>query len=268
MLKEHKMGDRAVSSKSLSPEERIILFPTFIFVFSIYASLLYFFITRFNWRIATGVLIIGILLNLFIFVWEKTFALIYRTKEEAQKKSKMIGSYLVISLFFIFVLGSSFFICKSVFQDFQKRSLIKKVSPSEAAVSIEKSRQEIVDALNSLQSSTRVLTNVRDSVDLLINQSEEKKVQFVKQIDQLNDSSALLEKLNNRMQEQEGVLENISHLIDGKKVLTIEDYERGKIIDFTMAFVVGILATIASEFILKAIKSIVSDLKSGCVKKG
>lgn len=243
--------------KPLNLYDKLLMIPMLIFGLSIIVLFSYLIINNFSWKIALVIIIaIATLLALSFLLssLERFFETKYKGHPNEKEKKDTAMTYVGVSLVALICLIVTFFVWKGLIQEINKKASYKKIPNKEIMEQLKKSKEEINSAVISIDASINTLIESKDKIDGIISQAATNKDVFIKQIAKLNEAEEIAQKLDTEAKENEKILDSIKTALAGKKVLTIEEFEKNKWRDLIIAFFLGIVSSLVASLIITIFK--------------
>lgn len=174
---------------------------------------------------------------------------------ERIKKQEKVISFIMVTFLVVILLGIAVGGWYAIGKGIKENLLYKKVSNNGLIEALQKSKDEVKNALISIDSSIDTLNDSRSKIDALIINSQRNKEEFINQISKLNEAEEVVKGLDNRRKVFEKQIFYIQKITGGKKILTIEDFDKNKIRDLIFAFLTGIITSILGTLFLDLLKN-------------
>lgn len=168
----------------------------------------------------------------------------------ARLKKEEKAIYYIFLIFFLFIIfGVMVGSCIGIARAIKEKVFYKKLSNKEVIESIQKSKDEVKNALLSIDYSLATLNDSKNKMDALIANTKTNKEEFLKQINKLNEAEGIAKGMGDKTKEFQKQLSDIQKILGGKGIMTIEEYNKNKIRDLIYAFFIGIITSILGTYI-------------------
>jgi len=173
---------------------------------------------------------------------------------ERIKKQEKVISFIMVTFLVVFLLGMAAGGWYEIAKGIKESLLYKKVSNNEFIEALQKSKDEVKNALMSIDSSIDTLNDSRSKIDALIINSQRNKEEFINQISKLNEAEEVAKGLDNKRKVFEKQIFYIQKITGGKRILTIEDFDKNKTRDLVFVFLMGVITSILGTLFLDLFK--------------
>lgn len=244
MQKRIDMNEQKQKNVKLSKIEKIFYIPVYLFAIVGVVFIIYFIITTLDqWKMYLLLTVIGV-----------TAKYLVSSLKMMMEANDRISNYFVKAISSLALLTLSVALVYGLVKDYKQRLSYKKISNKEIIESLQKSKEEVKNALIGIDGTIDTLNDTKNKIDIVIAQAQTHKEDFLNQIDKLNKAGEIASGLDNKAREVENELTNVQKVIGGKGILTIEEFEKNKIRDLVIAFFLGIFASIIASLIVNIFK--------------